>query len=104
MSDMAVNTTGIKNLDAIHSGELQVAEYDTMPVFNLQVPKQVSNVPTEVLMPQNTWIDKEAYSQTVNELAHLFKENFVTYEDCGGHVTKEEAHLILSAGPVAQNH
>jgi len=91
-------------VDAIHSGELQVAEYDTMPVFNLQVPKQVSNVPTEVLMPQNTWIDKEAYSQTVNELAHLFKENFVTYEDGGGHVTKEEAHLILSAGPVAQNH
>jgi phosphoenolpyruvate carboxykinase (ATP) len=73
-----------------------------MPVFNLQVPKQVSNVPTEVLMPQNTWIDIEAYFQTVNELAHLFKDNFVTYEDGGGHVTKEEAHQILSAGPVVQ--
>lgn len=86
-------------VDAIHNGELLEAEYDTMPVFNLQVPKAVTNVPTEVLMPSNSWVDKEAYNNTLTELAGLFKDNFVTYQDGGGHVTADEAHRILAAGP-----
>ncbi|WPT10910.1 Phosphoenolpyruvate carboxykinase [Picochlorum sp. SENEW3] len=86
-------------VDAIHNGELLEAEYESMPVFNLQVPKAVTNVPTEVLMPSNSWVDKEAYNNTLANLAGLFKENFVTYQDGGGHVTPDEAHRILAAGP-----
>lgn len=86
-------------VDAIHSGELAKAEYDTMPVFNLSVPKYVSNVPTEVLMPSNTWPDKEGYDETLENLANLFKENFKKFEDGGGHVTAQRAHEILLAGP-----
>jgi phosphoenolpyruvate carboxykinase (ATP) len=86
-------------VDAIHSGELLEAEYETMPVFNLQVPKAVTNVPTEVLMPSNAWVDKESYENTLMNLANLFTENFEIYSDGGGHVTPEEAHEILKAGP-----
>ena len=31
------------------------AQYDALPIFNLAVPKTVTNVPAEFLMPVNTW-------------------------------------------------
>lgn len=86
-------------IDAIHSGELGATEFETMPVFGLQVPKVVSNVPTEVLMPSNSWADVESYDKTLGNLAELFIANFKKFEDGGGHVTADEAHKILAAGP-----
>lgn len=65
----------------------------------LQVPKAVSSVPSEVLMPVNVWADKAAYGKTLGHLAELFAANFKKFEDGGGHVTAEEAHRILEAGP-----
>ena len=38
----------------------------------LQVPKAVSNVPSEVLLPSNCWADKENYTKTLSHLAELF--------------------------------
>ena len=37
-----------------------------------QVPKAVSNVPSEVLLPSNCWADKENYTTTLSHLAELF--------------------------------
>jgi phosphoenolpyruvate carboxykinase (ATP) len=71
---------------AIHSGELERAEYETMPVFRLQVPKGVTGVPSEALMPKNAWIDKENYDATLEELAALFKENFAQFRGGDGHL------------------
>ena len=71
---------------AIHSGELERAEYETMPVFRLQVPKEVTGVPSEALMPKNAWVDKENYDATLEELATLFKDNFVQFRDGDGHL------------------
>ncbi|GAB4820350.1 hypothetical protein N2152v2_007396 [Parachlorella kessleri] len=86
-------------VDAIHSGELAKAQYDALPIFNLAVPKTVTNVPAEFLMPVNTWADKESYGKTLTHLAELFTKNFKKFEDGGGHVSAEEAHSILAAGP-----
>ncbi|GAB4822262.1 hypothetical protein N2152v2_009308 [Parachlorella kessleri] len=86
-------------VDAIHSGELAAAEYTTLPIFNLQVPKSATNVPSELLYPENTWADKEAYRTTLTHLAELFKTNFVKFQDGGGHLSADEAHAILAAGP-----
>jgi phosphoenolpyruvate carboxykinase (ATP) len=44
-----------KLIDGIHEGVLDNAEFETTPIFNLQIPKNVPGVPKEILNPKNTW-------------------------------------------------
>lgn len=76
------------------NGELEGVEYVTDPVFGVQVPTSCPNVPAEVLLPRNTWEDKEAYDKQAADLADRFIENF----------TKKfpEATEIAKAGPVVK--
>lgn len=68
-------------IDGIHHGELEEADYETLPVFNLEVPKQCSKIPSEILNPRKTWADKSAYDKQCEELARLFNENFKNFEE-----------------------
>jgi phosphoenolpyruvate carboxykinase (ATP) len=68
-------------LDAIHSGALAEAPTARDPVFGFEVVTECPNVPSEILIPRNTWEDKAAYDQTARKLADLFSKNFKTYED-----------------------
>ncbi|ORX94624.1 ATP-utilizing phosphoenolpyruvate carboxykinase [Basidiobolus meristosporus CBS 931.73] len=80
-------------IDAIHNGELAQAEFENYPIFNIEIPKSVSNVPSEVLNPSAAWKGtKESYVATVEKLAGLFNDNFKLYAD---QATPE----ILAAGP-----
>ncbi|MDH5476017.1 MAG: phosphoenolpyruvate carboxykinase (ATP), partial [Cyclobacteriaceae bacterium] len=45
-------------------------------VFGLAMPTSCPNVPTEVLNPKNTWLDKAAYDTKAKELATSFNQNF----------------------------
>eukprot|EP00455_Lapot_gusevi_P038888 TRINITY_DN4357_c1_g1_i8.p2 TRINITY_DN4357_c1_g1~~TRINITY_DN4357_c1_g1_i8.p2 ORF type:complete len:572 (+),score=243.36 TRINITY_DN4357_c1_g1_i8:88-1803(+) len=83
-------------LDAIHEGELERAEFQIMPGFNLQVPKTVSNVDPSILMPINTWSDKTAYKQQLKKLAGQFIKNMEKYADG---VPKE---VISKGGPTTE--
>lgn len=80
-------------LDAIHSGELAKAEYDTYPIFGLQVPKACPGVPPELLNPRTAWTKGEAeFDASVKGLAKLFMENFKKYES-------ETTPEVIAAGP-----
>ncbi|KAJ2190478.1 Protein kinase C-like 1 [Coemansia sp. RSA 532] len=80
-------------IDAIHSGELKQAEYSTYGVFNLQIPKTVSSVPTKILDPSQAWEGSaQDFDETIGKLAHLFQTNFKEYAD---KATPE----IIAAGP-----
>ena len=68
-------------IDAIHSGELEKAEFSTMPGFNLRVPKTVSGVDSNLLLPINTWSDKEGYKVQAKKLAEQFIQNMEKYKD-----------------------
>jgi phosphoenolpyruvate carboxykinase (ATP) len=68
-------------IDAIHSGELNDAETTTDPIFGLAIPRLVNNVPSEILIPKNTWADKAAYDAMAKKLATLFNDNFKKYAD-----------------------
>lgn len=84
---------------AIHSGELAAAERQTLPLFNLQAPTSCPGVPPELLLPSTTWVDKEAYSQQLVQLAALFVANFKKFEGGSRHMSEEEVRRIVEAGP-----
>ena len=76
-------------------GSIDRGEYQTMPVFDLQIPKAVAGVDPTVLNPRNTWTDKEAYDKALKHLAELFARNFKTFTDT------PEGKRLEAAGPRA---
>ena len=50
-------------IDAIHNGELGRAEYATTPIFNLHIPRAVTDVPDNILTPEQQWSDKAAFDK-----------------------------------------
>ena len=61
------------------SGALDEVEMFTDPVFGLSSPTTCPDVPSEVLIPRNTWADKEAYDRQATDLATRFKKNFTQF-------------------------
>ena len=68
-------------IDAIHSGALLNAPTTVDPVFGLEAVTECPNVPSEILVPRNSWSDSAAYDETAQKLAQLFVKNFAQYED-----------------------
>lgn len=81
-----------KIIDAVLSGELPNSELETLPGFNLQVPKQIPGVDADILNPRNTWADKDAFDAKLKVLMKLFQDNFVKFD-----VSED----IKAAGPEA---
>ncbi len=65
-------------LDAALRGDFHAdaMEYNQHPTFGLYVPKQCIGVPDELLDPQTTWRDKDAYRRQAETLRAMFGENF----------------------------
>jgi phosphoenolpyruvate carboxykinase (ATP) len=74
------------------SGELDGAPTRTDPVFGLAVPREIEEVPDELLDPRSTWADPDAYDRRAAELAEMFAANFGKYAD-------EVDEEVLAAGP-----
>lgn len=79
-------------IDAIHSHGLDQVDYMEEANFGFQVPLSCPGVPSELLVPKNTWENVVAFDATMQKLVHLFKENFKKYESG---VDPE----IMAAGP-----
>ncbi|GGE77921.1 phosphoenolpyruvate carboxykinase (ATP) [Priestia taiwanensis] len=80
-------------IHAALAGELKNVETVKDPIFGLEIPTRIAGVPDEVLVPKNTWTDKEAYEVKANELARKFKENIKRFPN----VTVE---IIEQGGPI----
>jgi phosphoenolpyruvate carboxykinase (ATP) len=63
------------------AGELDGVETAEAPFFGLQVPTSVPGVPAEVLLPRETWQDRDAYDARAAELAEAFRKNFEQFAD-----------------------
>ncbi|MFQ5570991.1 MAG: phosphoenolpyruvate carboxykinase (ATP) [Rhodothermales bacterium] len=68
-------------IDAIHDGSLAAMPTVNDPIFGVAVPTECPNVPSDILIPRNTWTDPHAYDQTAHKLAELFTANFEKYAD-----------------------
>ncbi|EGN99577.1 hypothetical protein SERLA73DRAFT_179657 [Serpula lacrymans var. lacrymans S7.3] len=67
-------------VDAVHSGELLKADFESFDVFGLSIPTGLEGVPREVLNPSLAWADKEAFGREVRKLAGMFQKAFRLYE------------------------
>ena len=62
-------------VNAAISGELDKVEFKHDPRFNLDIPTECPNVPSDILDPANLWKDKDAYEAAAAQLAKAFNEN-----------------------------
>lgn len=67
-------------IDAVLEGKLDDAETVQDEFFGLNIPTKISQVPSEILLPRNTWIDKAAYDKAASALAESFRNNFKKFQ------------------------
>ena len=80
-------------IDAILNDELDDVETQKIPIFNLDIPLKVKNVPSELLNPSNTWRSHEEWEVKAKELAQLFIKNFEKFCD------NQKGRDLLISGP-----
>ncbi|WP_375723789.1 phosphoenolpyruvate carboxykinase (ATP) [Arcobacter sp. KX21116] len=80
-------------INAILDGSITESDFETLPVFNLAVPKTLDGVETRVLNPRHTWEDTEAYDEMSKKLAGMYVKNFKKY------LTLESDYDFTAAGP-----
>ncbi|MGI6178099.1 MAG: phosphoenolpyruvate carboxykinase (ATP) [Eubacterium sp.] len=78
-------------ITAALTGALEKGEFVTDETFGVAVPTYVEGVPSELLIPSNTWEDKEAYKERCRKLAESFVLNFKKYD--------KMSPEVVAAGP-----
>ena len=81
-------------INGILDGSIENSEFETLPIFNLSIPKTLDGVETKVLNPRNTWENKAEYDETKKKLASMYIENFKKY------LTLESEYDFTAAGPI----
>jgi phosphoenolpyruvate carboxykinase (ATP) len=67
-------------IHAALDGRLSRGKFVADPVFGVDVPTEVADVPREVLTPRGTWSDGSAYDAAAAKVAKMFKDNFAKFE------------------------
>jgi phosphoenolpyruvate carboxykinase (ATP) len=84
-------------ITAILEGKLDKVEFEQHPIFGLFMPKECDGVPTELLDPINTWLQKGAYISKSIQLAHSFHLNFEKF-------ASQASEQIIEGGPLIDEH
>lgn len=82
-----------KIIDAIMDGSLDNAEYETIPIFNLRVPKALNGIDSKIFNPRNLWADPTKWDTAATDLAKKFIDNFEGFTD------NAEGKRLVAAGP-----
>ena len=70
------------------TGAFDIVKFRHDERFNLDVPLECPNVPSDILDPKNTWIDKDSYDLSANKLAQMFVENFSKFNDVSDEIRR----------------
>lgn len=81
-------------IHAALEGELNTIETTKDEIFGLSIPVHVPGVPSEVLIPKETWTDDNKYNAEAKILAKAFHKNFSQFE---------VDNQIKQAGPIYIN-
>lgn len=84
-------------ITSILEGKLDNIEFEQHPIFGLFMPKECDGVPTELLDPMNTWLQKGAYVSKSIQLAHSFHLNFEKF-------ASQASQQIIEGGPLIDEH
>jgi phosphoenolpyruvate carboxykinase (ATP) len=84
-------------ISSILEGELEKVDYEQHPIFGLLMPKYCKGVPSEMLDPMNTWLQKGAYVSKAIQLAHSFHLNFDKF-------INESSDEIMHGAPLIAAH
>ena len=82
-----------KIIDAILEGDLDDVGYETLPIFNLEMPIEVPGVDSSILNPRNVWSDPKEWDEQAKNLAMRFIKNFERFTD------SEATKRLIAAGP-----
>lgn len=78
-------------------GNLDDVDYEVHPIFGLHMPKYCHDVPSEILDPMNTWLQKGVYISKAIQLAHSFHLNFDKF-------INQASDEIMHGGPLIDAH
>ena len=79
-------------INGILNGSINDAEFETLDIFNLEMPKSLEGVKDNtVLNPRNTWENKEEYDMNLKKLAKMFQDNFHRYDTSGSEFNYSDA-------------
>ncbi|MCP4551857.1 MAG: phosphoenolpyruvate carboxykinase (ATP), partial [Bacteroidetes bacterium] len=80
-------------IDAILDGSLNKSNFETLPIFGLNIPTEVKGVKSTVLNPRNSWNNPADWDKSAMSLAKKFIKNFESFTD------NEEGKQLVNAGP-----
>ncbi len=80
-------------IDAILDGSLEESGFETLGIFNLQIPRAVPGLDPQELNPRLLWSDKIAYDAQAIKLARMFITNFTIFTNT------PQGKALVSAGP-----
>ena len=80
-------------INAIFDGELDDAKTETLPIFNLQMPKALAGLDNSVLDPRSSYDDPAEWEKRARHLGGLFIDNFEKFTDT------DAGKALVAAGP-----
>ena len=80
-------------INAIFDGELDDADTETLPIFNLQMPKALAGLDSSVLDPRSSYDDPAEWEKRARHLGGLFVNNFEKFTDT------DAGKALVAAGP-----
>ena len=80
-----------KIIYAILDGSINDADYEIDPYFGVQIPINLKDIDTEILIPSKAWSNQNEYIKIAEDLVQKFQKNFEDYSI--------EDQEIINAGP-----
>lgn len=81
-------------IDLILSGELDKADFETLPIFNLSIPKTLNSIPDNIRDPRLSYPSETKWREQAEQLAEKFIKNFNAFTD------NDSGKALVKAGPI----